>query len=161
MKATWSVRIERLLTHLRVGVYPDEHDPQPVWVTLRLRGLAAACPAALGECIDYEPLCRWVTEEWPRAPHTPLLETRINELAAFVFELDHRVQGVQVELAKQRMSAGAMSVGIERTYSRAEFEQQRRYLRNRASQPRGESSRHEPPGRSEASPAVRRVEVLQ
>jgi dihydroneopterin aldolase len=141
--ATWSVRIERLLTQLRVGVYPDESDPQPVWVTLRLRGLASACPATLDECIDYEPLCRWIAEEWPRTPHTPLLETRINELATFVFDLDDRVQGVQVELAKQRMSAGAMSIGIERTLSRGEFEQQQRHLQNKASQVRGERSRHE------------------
>lgn len=143
MTATWSVRIERLLTQLRVGVYPDERDAQPVWVTLRLRGLASACPASLDECIDYEPLCRWITQEWPGTPHTPLLETRINELATFVFELDERVQGVQIELAKQRMSVGAMSVGIERTLSRAEFEQQQRHLQNKASQVRSERSRRE------------------
>jgi len=143
VNATWSVRIERLLTRLRVGVHSDERDPQPVWVTLRLRGLASACPATLDECIDYEPLCRWITQEWPGTPHTPLLETRINELAAFVFGLDGRVQGVQVELAKQRMSVGAMSVGIERTLSRAEFEQQQRHLQNKASRVGAERSRHE------------------
>ena len=143
MNATWSVRIERLQAQLRVGVYPDESDPQPVWVTLRLRGLALACPATLDECIDYEPLCRWITEEWPRTPHTPLLETRINELATFVFNLDDRVQGVQIELAKQRMSAGATSIGIERILSRGEFEQQQRHLQNKASQGHVTRSRHE------------------
>ena len=128
MNATWSVRIERLLTELRVGVYDDELLPQPVWVTLRLRGLAAACPTNLGECIDYEPLCRWISEEWPRTPHTPLLETRVNELAAFAFDFDSRVQEVQVGLAKQRLGGPTASIGIERSVSRHEFEAQRRHL---------------------------------
>ena len=128
MNATWSVRIERLLTQLRVGVYDDELLPQPVWVTLRLRGVAAAAPASLGECIDYEPLCLWITDEWPRAPHTPLLETRVNELAAFAFDFDSRVQEVQVGLAKQRLGGAPAAIGIERSVSRHEFEAQRRHL---------------------------------
>jgi dihydroneopterin aldolase len=128
VNTTWSVRIERLLTQLRVGIYPDELPPQPVWVTLRLRGVAPAGPASLGECIDYEPLCRWITEAWPQAPHTPLLETRINELLAFAFDFDGRVQEVQVGIAKQRMSPGAATVGIERSATRPEFEAQRRHL---------------------------------
>jgi dihydroneopterin aldolase len=99
-----------------------------VWVTVRLRGVSAACPATLGECIDYEPLCRWITDEWPETPHTPLLETRINELVDFVFDFDARVQEVHVGLAKQRMSRYATSVGIERGVSRAEREAERRHL---------------------------------
>lgn len=132
MNATWSVRIERLHTQLRVGVEADELALQPVWVTLRLRGSAAACPAALGECIDYAPLCEWITEEWPRTPHIPLLETRVNELAAFAFGFDGRVQEVQVELAKGRMGHQAASIGIERCISRQEFEAQRRHMKEAA-----------------------------
>jgi dihydroneopterin aldolase len=129
VNTTWSVRIERLRTQLRVGVDADEFLPQSVWVTLCLRGVAAACPTRLSECIDYAPLCRWITDEWPRTPHIPLLETRINELVAFAFDLDGRVQEVHVELAKQRMGRQAASVGIERCVSRPEFEAQRRHLK--------------------------------
>jgi dihydroneopterin aldolase len=128
VNTTWSVRIERLRTQLRVGVEAGELVPQPVWVTLRLRGVSAACPTDLGECIDYAPLCRWITEEWPHTPHIPLLETRVNELLAFAFDLDPRVQEVHVELAKQRMSRQAALVGIERCVLRSEFEAQRRHL---------------------------------
>jgi len=128
VNSTWSVRIERLRTRLRVGVDPDELVLQPIWVTVRLRGVAAACPTTLDDCIDYAPLCRWITEEWPHTPHTALLKTRINELVAFAFRLDARVQEVHVELAKQRMSRQAVSVGIERCVSRAEFEALRRHL---------------------------------
>ena len=131
MNATWTVRIERLQTRLRVGVDADEGVPQPVTVTLRLRGVAAACPASLGECIDYAPLCRWIAEEWPCTPHVALLETRVNELLAFAFDLDARVQEVHAGLAKQRMSDQAVSVGIERCVSRHEFEAQRRHLATR------------------------------
>lgn len=140
MNTTWTVRIERLQTRLRVGIGADEHAPQPMTVTLRLRGVAPACPGGLSECIDYAPLCRWITEEWPHTPHVALLETRVNELLAFAFDLDARVQEVHAGLAKQRMGATArqregvpsndqaVSVGIERCVSRHEFEAQRRHL---------------------------------
>jgi len=133
VNTTWSVRIERLCAQLRVGIHADELEPQTVWVTLRLRGVSPACPTLLAECIDYEPLCRWITEGWPRTPHTPLLETRVNELVAFAFDLDGRVQEAHVGLAKQRMSGSAVSVGIERCVSRPEFEAQRRHLAAAAS----------------------------
>lgn len=129
MNTTWSVRIERLRTQLRVGIHDHELGPQPVWVTLRLRGVAAATPSALDECMDYAPLCRWITEHWPRTPHTPLLETRINELLAYVFDLDARVHEVQAGIAKQRVSRHAVSVGVERSVTRQEFEAQRRHAR--------------------------------
>jgi dihydroneopterin aldolase len=128
VNTTWSVRIERLRTQLRVGIYPDELEPQPVRVTLLLHGVSAACPTTLGECIDYEPLCRWVTEEWPSTAHIPLLETRVNELIAFAFDFDGRVQEVHAGLAKERVSGSAVSVGIERSVSRAAFEAQRRHV---------------------------------
>jgi dihydroneopterin aldolase len=129
VNATWSVKIERLRTQLRVGVDADEQlAPQPVWVTLHLRGMSAACPASLSECIDYAPLCRFITDEWPRTPHIALLETRVNELVAFAFQLDARVQEVRVELAKERLSRHAVSVGIERRVARPEFEAQRRHM---------------------------------
>jgi dihydroneopterin aldolase len=128
MNATWSVKVEGLCTELRVGLDADELAPQPVWVTLHLRGVASACPSQLSECIDYAPLHRWITEDWPRTAHVPLLETRLNELVAFAFELDERVQEVRVGLAKQRWggSAGAR-VGLEREVKRPEFAAQVRH----------------------------------
>jgi dihydroneopterin aldolase len=132
MNGTWSVRIDRLPTQLRVGIDADELAPQLVWVTLRLRGAAAACPTSLPECIDYSPLCRWITEQWPCSPHTPLLESRVNQLVETAFELDDRIQEVHAGLAKQRMGALGASVGIERCVSRPEFEAQRRHLASQA-----------------------------
>jgi 7,8-dihydroneopterin aldolase/epimerase/oxygenase len=134
MNATWTVRIERLETQLPVGIYAHEQDVQPMWVSLTATGEASAAPAVLDECFDYEPLCRWLTQEWPATPHTPLLETRVNEVLAFVFGLDARVRHVWVGLYKQRVSQQALAVGMERASSRAEFEALRAHTaRKRAS----------------------------
>lgn len=126
MNATWTVRIERLATQLPVGIYDHEQDAQPVWVSLTATGEASAAPGSLGDCFDYEPLCRWLTQEWPASPHTPLLETRVNQVIEFVFASDPRVQQVWVGLYKQRVSQQALAVGMERASSRAEFEALRR-----------------------------------
>lgn len=122
MKASWTVRIERLETHLPVGIYAHEQDAQPVWVSLTATGEASAMPGSLDECFDYEPLCLWLTQVWPTTPHTPLLETRVNQVMAFVFASDPRVRNVWVGLYKQRVSQQALAVGMERAASRAEFE---------------------------------------
>lgn len=122
MNATWTVRIDRLATQLPVGIYDHELDAQPVWVSLTATGEASAAPGSLGECFDYEPLCRWLTQEWPASAHTPLLETRVNQVIGFVFATDPRVRHVWVGLYKQRVSQQALAVGMERASTRAEFE---------------------------------------
>lgn len=120
MNGIWSVKIERLETRLAVGIYEDEQEPQPMWVSVTLTGLAPAVPDGLGDCLDYEPLCRWLASEWPRTAHTGLLETRVNEVFDFAFGLDPRVQEVSVGLYKQRVSRYAAAIGIERTTNRGE-----------------------------------------
>lgn len=121
MDAIWSVKIERFETSLAVGIYDDEREPQPIWVSVTLTGLAPAVPDGLADCLDYEPLCRWLATEWPCSPHVPLLETRVNQVFDFAFVLDPRVQEVSVGLYKQRVSRFATSVGIERTASRGGY----------------------------------------
>lgn len=108
MNTSWPVRVERLEIQLPVGIHADEVEPQPAWASLTATGMAPASPGSLGQCFDCEPLCRWLSDEWPRTPHTPLLEARINQLLAFLFGLDARVQTVWVGLYKQRMSRWAV-----------------------------------------------------
>lgn len=131
MNATWTVRIERLATQLPVGIYDHEQDAQPVWVSLTATGEASAMPGSLDQCFDYEPLCRWLTQEWPASPHTPLLETRVNQVIEFVFASDPRVRHVWVGLYKQRVSQQALAVGMERASTRTEFEALRRTAADR------------------------------
>lgn len=122
MKATWTVRIERLATQLPVGIYAHEQAAQPVWVSLVAAGEASAAPGSLDDCFDYEPLCRWLTQAWPKSLHTPLLETRVNQVIEFVFASDPRVHHVWVGLYKQRVCEQALAVGVERASTRAEFD---------------------------------------
>jgi 7,8-dihydroneopterin aldolase/epimerase/oxygenase len=124
MNTRWTVRIERLETRLPVGIYAEERDQQPVWISLTASGLAPAAPDTLDACLDYEPLWRWLTQEWPHTPHTPLLETRVNQVIGHVFGLDPRIDQVWVGLYKQRVSLGALAVGMERASTRAEYEAQ-------------------------------------
>ena len=126
MNAAWTVKVERLEIRLPVGIHADEVEPQPVWVSLTATGQAPASPRSLGDCFDYEPLCHWLSRQWPLTPHTPLLEERINQLLGFVFGLDARVETVWAGIYKQRMSHGAVAVGIERCATRIEFEAQQR-----------------------------------
>lgn len=125
MKATWTVRIERLPIELAVGVYAHEHAPQPVQVSLVIKGRAAARPDALGDCLDYEPLLGWLTDQWPASPHVALLESRLNELFAYCFALDVRIDSVWAGLYKPGLCRGAVAVGMERGLTRREFAAQR------------------------------------
>lgn len=127
MNAIWSVRIERMEVHLPVGIYAHEMLPQPLWVSLKASAAAPASPDSLGQCFDYEPLCQWLEQVWPATPHTPLLETRMNQLIAQLFSLDQRVSEVWVGLYKQRMGRNAQAVGMERATTRTEFEAQQRH----------------------------------
>ena len=124
MNTNWTIKIDRMEIRLPVGIYADELEPQTVWVSLTATGAAQASPQSIDQCLDYDPLCHWLTDVWPHTPHTPLLETRINQLLVRVFNLDPRVETTWVGLYKQRLSRQAVLVGIERSMTRAEFDVQ-------------------------------------
>lgn len=121
----WTLRIEHMPIELSVGIYPHEQAPQPLLVSVEVHGHAKADPLDLADCLDYEPLCLWLTQTWPRSAHVPLLETRVNELFAFLFDSDARIQTATVGLYKERMGFGARCVGIERKTNREAFERLR------------------------------------
>lgn len=118
----WTISVQALQTRSRVGIWDHEREYQPVVVTLSLRARAAAVPAEIGQCLDYQPICRWITDEWPRWPHTPLLETRVRELMRFLFEYDSGVEWVDVGLVKPNAIAGSSGAGVRLALSRGEFE---------------------------------------
>ena len=125
-QSKWTVRVESLQTQLRVGVYEHEREPQPVLVSLRLSGLTETFPSTLAQCFDYEPICRWVLDDWPQGAHTPLLETRLNELVGRLFA-DPRITDVWIGLYKTQPIPQARFVGLERDITRLQFEEQRRF----------------------------------
>lgn len=126
LRSKWTVRVRDLETSLRVGIYPHEHDAQPVLVSLTLSGLAESMPDRLSQCFDYEPICDWITRQWPTSAHTPLLETRVNELFDHVFASDRRILDVWVGLYKPKACPQARLVGLEREMTRRQHEEQRR-----------------------------------
>jgi dihydroneopterin aldolase len=132
LRGKWSVRVEGLETRLAVGLSDAEREPRPVRVSLLIDGLAPDTPGGLADCIDYAPICDWITEHWPQSAHTPLLETRVNELLAFVFAFDKRVQDVWVGLYRPLDASPAARVGIERQSTRRRFEEQMHSLDLRA-----------------------------
>lgn len=126
LRSKWTVRVESLSTTLRVGIYDHELVHQPVLLNLRISGLAEALPSSLSQCFDYEPICRWALEEWPLSPHTPLLETRLNELIEYVFSSDKRIRDVFCGLYKTDAFVRTKFVGLERDVTRRQFEEQKR-----------------------------------
>lgn len=122
-RTKWTLRIERLATRLAVG----DDERQPVQVSVTLHGLADAEPREGADRIDLDAVCRWITGAWPRSAPEPLLETRVNELIAFVFGFDRRVQEARVAVC--RTGEGGAAVGVERSTTRSQFEAQQRMRR--------------------------------
>jgi 7,8-dihydroneopterin aldolase/epimerase/oxygenase len=124
LRSKWTVRVEELRTRLRVGIYAHELEHQPILLSLRISGLAETSPSSLAECFDYEPICKWALEQWPQSPHTPLLETRLNELIERVFNEDKRIRDVWSGLYKTHAISNTKLVGLERELTRRQFEEQ-------------------------------------
>jgi dihydroneopterin aldolase len=133
LRGKWSVRVEGLETRLAVGLSDADRLPRPVQVSLLIDGLAPDRPGAIADCIDYAAICDWITDQWPQSAHTPLLETRVNELLAFVFAFDKRVQDVWVGLYRPLDASPGARVGVERQSTRRRFEEQMRGLDRRSS----------------------------
>lgn len=126
LRSKWIIRVEALRTSLRVGSHEYELEPQPILLSLRISGLAETSPRTLADCFDCEPICRWALEEWPLSPHTPLLETRFNELVERVFDADKRIRDVWFGLYKTQAFPNTEFVGLERELTRRQFEEQQR-----------------------------------
>jgi dihydroneopterin aldolase len=122
IRTKWTVRVGSLKTRLRVGVHAHESKPQPVIVSLRISGLADISPTSLEQCFDYEPVCRWLQEGFAKSPHVSLIETRINEIAHYLFSYDKRVMEVWVGLYKEKAVPNSERVGLEREMTRRQFD---------------------------------------
>ena len=122
IRSKWTIRVESLKTRLRVGTRPDEHKPQPVVVSLRISGLTDTSPATLEQCLDYEPVCRWLLDDFSKSPHVNLIESRINEIAHYIFSYDRRVMDVWVGLYKEKATPKSGRIGLEREMSRRQYD---------------------------------------
>jgi dihydroneopterin aldolase len=118
----WTIEVEEIQTQSRVGIWEHERELQPLRISLSLRAIAPAFPQSIEDCLNYEPVCRWIIDEWPAQPHTPLLETRLRELMRFIFDYDARIEWVDVAIAKPRAIPDTRGVGIRMALSRDDYE---------------------------------------
>lgn len=120
--ATWTVEVEDIEIQSRVGIWEHERELQPLRISLSLRGIAPAVPQSIEDCLDYQPICAWITDIWPTMPHTALLETKVRELMDFIFDFDHRIEWVSVSIAKTKAFPNVRSVGIRMELTRQDHE---------------------------------------
>lgn len=91
----WTIEINDLATRLRT----EEGGRQPVHIDLSIRALAPAVPQSIEECLNYQPICRWMLDEWPQRPPAPL-EAHLLELARFIFGYDSRAERIVAAAGK-------------------------------------------------------------
>jgi dihydroneopterin aldolase len=91
----WTIEIRDLATRLRT----EEGEWQAVHIDLSIRALTPAVPQSIEECLNYQPICQWMLDEWPQRPPAPL-EARLLELARFIFDYDARVERIDAAVGK-------------------------------------------------------------
>jgi len=120
-RSPWTVTIDNLETRLRVGIWDHEREHQPVRVIMSVGSASGVLHAQEPGCVCCLPIIHWIAKEWPRQPHTPLLETRLCELMAFVFSFDARIDWLDAALSKPQACPQAAGVGVRMVISRRDF----------------------------------------
>lgn len=128
----WTIEVADIETQLRVGIWEHEREFQPIRISLTMRAIAPVLPNTIEDCLDYEPICRWITDAWPAQPHTQLLETKLRELMSFVFDFDSRIEWVDIAISKPKAILAARGVGIRMAISRSDYEEAFRYQESHA-----------------------------
>jgi dihydroneopterin aldolase len=92
---------------VRIGAYAAEHvAPQLISVDAELyRDHGRFTGRSLADCLDYDRIFRYLTEEWPKRPHTELLEQLAEDLVGFCLA-DSRVEACRVTIRKLEIYAG-------------------------------------------------------
>ena len=119
----WSVFVEGLQAHTRVGIHAHEHEaPQPVVLDARLAYRCTPMEMGEQEGIDYEQYCERLTHFLETKPHTRLLETLAVELAVLSFEQWGALDTVTLVLHKPKIRPGTQRIGIELEWTRLDYE---------------------------------------
>jgi len=117
-----NISILNLKTTSKVGIWEHEKNAQPILISIQIEGVASIFPSDITECIDYEPICSWLTKDFPNLPHTGLLETRLFEILKYIFNSDQRIDSVHVDLSKTSAFPNVQSVGVSKNLDRGSFE---------------------------------------
>ncbi|MEM9629260.1 MAG: dihydroneopterin aldolase [Pseudomonadota bacterium] len=93
--------LKNAAVQIRVGAFEHEkRQPQTVEVDVELyrrhRGYRGE---ALDQCLNYEPIYRYLYDEWPKRDHTDLLEAWAEDLVNYCLR-DDKVEACLVRLRK-------------------------------------------------------------
>lgn len=109
------VALRDVALEVRLGAFAAEREaPQPVLVDVELYRHHGpfADGRRLEDCLNYDRVFRHLVEEWPRRPHTDLLERLAEDLVAYCLE-DERVEACRVVVRKPAIYAGRAVPRVE------------------------------------------------
>lgn len=112
----WTVEIRSLRTQLRGA---RGGAVQAVSVDVTVRALTPAHPVSIDDCMDYQPICRWILDELPGWRHGQRWECALQALLDFVFDADARIESVDAAMSAPGTGADALTM----TRSRQEHEE--------------------------------------
>lgn len=122
MNACWTIRLNDIETKVRVGIHPQEREPQRVLVGVEVEAKYPLQPENIEQCLNYEMIYDRVTKLWPSRPHTDLLETLVIDLLVYLFAQSPLVQKASVGVAKPDIFVQAERVSVSLSWSRADYE---------------------------------------
>ncbi len=99
---------------IRLGAFDHERQaPQAVEVHVALsRRYDGYRGEGLDECLNYDPVYRYLTEDWPARDHVDLIEAWAEDLVNFCLR-DPKVEACRVRLRKLEILPGAAAPEIE------------------------------------------------
>ncbi len=102
-----TLSLKKVRVDLRLGAFDHErHDAQPVEVEVDLsRRYDGDRVEGLEGCLNYDPLYRYITEDWPARDHVDLIEAWAEDLVRFCLR-DPKVDACAVRLRKLEIFPG-------------------------------------------------------
>ena len=107
----WTIEIRELKTWLRFGM--SDNLPQAVSVDIGIRARTPVRPQAIEDCVNYQPICRWALDDWPRHAHLPLLDGHAGALLDFIFAFDERIEFVELTLRPDTVIDAGGTLGYD------------------------------------------------
>lgn len=113
--------LHKMRVAMSIGIHAHEIVPQSLIVNVKAQGFAAPRPRSIAEALDYEPIRDYVQQEWPRRPHTDLLETLAFDLFGKIFA-DARIMAAEISMLKPDAFPETELAGIEVRLTREEWQ---------------------------------------
>jgi dihydroneopterin aldolase len=109
-----TLSLNRVRVQIRLGAFDHERQaPQTVEVDVELsRRYNAYQGEGLDDCLNYDPVYRYLTEDWPTREHVDLIEAWAEDLVSFCLR-DEKVEACRARLRKLEIFPGEAAPEIE------------------------------------------------